>query len=294
MTLKSYNDYRNGKPCAIIYDLLEKEEKQICSPVYAVDQDGKYAYTLDFYRLERLRPGYGYCNEKDKYENIELPTGFCLNRIDLLKNECVGIVTYERLFMLETKDSMIGAHHKINHIMINPEGTRIMFIHRWKKNENSYSRLLACDTNGEKLSIVSDEDFVSHCTWLDNERILGFVQKDNIKGYYIMDSYSGKYSRIWEELKVDGHPSVHYLSGVAITDTYPDRSRMASIFQIDRRGNISKIVECFSPMKYFAEFRCDLHPRFSRNGKKICFDSTHEGKRAMYVVELFNENRDNR
>jgi len=34
------------------------------------------------------------------------------------------------------------------------------------------------------------------------------------------------------------------------------------------------------------KIRCDLHPRWSRDGKAVCIDSAHKGSRQMYVIEL--------
>ena len=34
------------------------------------------------------------------------------------------------------------------------------------------------------------------------------------------------------------------------------------------------------------DVRCDLHPRWNRKGNAITFDSTHEGFRGIYRVEL--------
>ena len=34
------------------------------------------------------------------------------------------------------------------------------------------------------------------------------------------------------------------------------------------------------------DMRCDLHPRWNQNGTKISFDSTHEGFRGVYLVDV--------
>ena len=60
-----YNDFRDGKYCSVIFNIKTNEEKVLSMPVYSVSQDGKWALTLDFSRLHRLRPGYGYSNLPD-------------------------------------------------------------------------------------------------------------------------------------------------------------------------------------------------------------------------------------
>jgi len=32
--------------------------------------------------------------------------------------------------------------------------------------------------------------------------------------------------------------------------------------------------------------RCDLHPRWSRDSKKVSIDSAHEGSRQIYVLDV--------
>jgi hypothetical protein len=34
------------------------------------------------------------------------------------------------------------------------------------------------------------------------------------------------------------------------------------------------------------ENRCDLHPRWSRDGTEVCIDSVHGEDRQMYIVDV--------
>lgn len=79
-----------------------------------------------------------------------------------------------------------------------------------------------------------------------------------------------------------------------VTDSYPDRARIASINIMD--GNELKqenttIAKVFAPFKYDNDTRCDLHPRWNHSGDKICFDSVFEGHRGLYIVNVKKKNK---
>jgi hypothetical protein len=42
----------------------------------------------------------------------------------------------------------------------------------------------------------------------------------------------------------------------------------------------------FAPRELYEEIRCDLHPRWSRDGTQVCIDSAHEGSRQMHVLDV--------
>ena len=72
---------------------------------------------------------------------------------------------------------MEGAEHKVNHLMISPNGKRFMVLHRWFKNGEKYTRLVTCNMDGTEMYNLSDDNFVSHCCWKNNEEILSYLNK---------------------------------------------------------------------------------------------------------------------
>jgi len=43
----------------------------------------------------------------------------------------------------------------------------------------------------------------------------------------------------------------------------------------------------YSPPEYKGEWRCDTHPRFSPDGRKVVIDSPHGGNgRQMYLIDI--------
>lgn len=293
-----FNDYRNNKYCSVILMLSINEneikvinEKVINMPVYSVSANGKFALTLDFSRLHRLRPGYGYSNEIDKTKNDKLPDKTCIWFVDLENNSIQPVLKYTDFANFEPREDMQDAEHKVNHIMLNPSGNRFMILHRWFKGNHKYSRLITCNIDGKGMFNLSDDNMVSHCCWKNDNEILAFEnKKKDGNGYYLMKDKTTKYQRLWKEIDYDGHPSYSPDRNMIVFDRYPDKKRIASIMISDKENLDAKkvkiIAKVFSPFKYDNDTRCDLHPRWNHAGDKICFDSVFEGHRGMYVVDV--------
>ena len=281
-----YNDFRDGKYCAIILDINNRTERIIDRPVYTVSADKKIALSLDFSRLHRLRPGYGYANVVDATKCSFCPDEPCIWKIDLLNGDSVPLLTYRDFYEFETRPEMHDAEHKVNHLMISPDGSRFMVLHRWLKNKVKYTRLVTCNIDGSGMYNLSDDDFVSHCCWKNNEEILSYLNKnDGGKGYYLLTDQSNEYKRLWSQLAMDGHPTYSYDGKYVVTDTYPDRRRVQSLYVMN--GSVVKrVARVFSPFKYGGDTRCDLHPRWNTDSTRICFDASFSGKRSICVVNV--------
>jgi hypothetical protein len=287
-----FNDFRRGKYCSVIKNIDTSEERVIGFPVYSVHIDSQMAISLDFSRLHRLRPGYGYSNIPDIIKNELCPKSTCIWKINLSTGRVTPILKYTDLLAFETKNSMYNAEHKVNHLMISPSGDRFMFLHRWFKGNLKFTRLVTCDMNGENMYNLSDDDFVSHCCWKNNKEILSYLNKKGSgKGYYLLTDQKEKYKKKWPELVFDGHPSYSPDGNNVITDTYPNRRRMQYLYMI-KDDKVEKLIEVFSPFKYKGNFRCDLHPRWSMDGKNIIIDSAFSGKRRIYKIDINIRGRD--
>lgn len=281
-----YNDYRDGKYCSIILNLRTKEERVIGMPVYAVSRDGKFALSLDFSRLHRLRKGYGYSNIVDSTSDEKCPDKPCIWYVDLRTGDSKPILKYTDFRDFETRSEMITAEHKVNHIMIDPSGKRFMVLHRWFNGTRKYTRLVTANIDGTDMYNLCDDNMVSHCYWKNDSEILAFAhKKGNGNGYYLLKDKTKEYKKLWPELITDGHPSYSPDGNMVVTDTYPDRKRLASIYLL-KNGKTECLARVFAPFKYDNDVRCDLHPRWNMSGDKICFDAAFEGKRGLYYIDV--------
>ncbi|MBD3921517.1 hypothetical protein H8B09_22305 [Paenibacillus sp. PR3] len=286
-----YNDYRNGKYCSVIYNLQErKEEKVLPMPVYDVSKDGAFALSLDFSRLHQMRPGYGYSNLPEITAGVKCPDKCCIWKMELATGKVTELLKYTDLAAFESRPEMEDADHKVNHLMISPNGKRFMVLHRWFQNGRKFTRLVTANCNGTDLFNLSDDVFASHCYWKNDNEILSFLRKEATGNhYYLMKDRTHEYKMLWPELNTDGHCSYSPDGNFIITDTYPNRERIASVYlctEAGVQGEAKRIARVFAPFRYDNDVRCDLHPRWNHAGDKICIDSVHEGKRGLYVIPL--------
>lgn len=293
-----YNDFRDGKYVSVILTLATMEEKVIFAPVYSVSADGKLALSLDFSRLYSLRPGYGYYNVPEKTKGVALPDTTAISKVDLENGEVTEVLKYTDFANFQPRPEMKeeGAVHKVNHIMLSPNGKRFMVLYRWFCGQRKYTRLVTCNVDGTDMYVLSDDDMVSHCFWKDDDHVIAFENKnDGGPGYYLMKDKTQEYIHCWPQFSNDGHPSYSPDGSLIVTDSYPDRARVASINLMDgdeTKKENTTIARVFAPFKYDNDTRCDLHPRWNHAGDKICFDSVFEGHRGLYVVDISDFSKD--
>lgn len=289
-----YNDLREGRYCSVILNVETKEERVLPMPVYTVSNDGRIALSLDFSRLHSLRLGYGYSALSEKTKGVALPDETCIWKMDIETGEVTSLLKYTDFAKFQPRPEMLekGSVHKVNHLMLSPNGKRFMVLYRWFCGQRKYTRLITCNVDGSDMYVLSDDDMVSHCYWKNDEEIIAFERKKEYgPGFYLMKDKTQEWTHIWPQLSNDGHPSYCPTdNSLVVFDTYPSRSRIQEVKlgrDNDTEGSsVKTIAKVFSPFKYDNDTRCDLHPRWSRDGKKVCFDSVFEGHRGLYVVEI--------
>lgn len=284
-----HNFFYNGSYKSKVVNIESHSERIIDFPIYAISKDGSFSISLNFRRLAKLRPDYGYFNLPfDDIEKIDPRDG--LYFIDLINNTRKLIISFDTLVKFQPRREMDGAWHKVNHIELSPDNKRFIFHHRWFDMQGrKWSRLISSNIDGSDLFILSDDTMVSHCCWRNNEEIVGWMRKKELGDhYYLLKDKTDYFEIIGKDiLKEDGHPSFSADGRYMITDTYPDKARMQHLFLFDMKTKLNyELGSFFSPLKYNGEIRCDLHPRFSPGRDEITFDSVFLGNRGLYRIEI--------
>jgi hypothetical protein len=297
-----WNDREGSKFVSRIMNVKTKKMRTLPKAIYALTPDGKWGIGTEFSRIQNLRPGYGYAGVTDPYEEVKAPKEIGLYKINLQTGESTLLFSLADLAAIpHNGESVVDNFHWFNHLLVNTDGSRFTFLHRWRaKREdrqimatsNFITRMVTADMNGKDLYLIDPSGFTSHFVWRDPTHIFAWTKPIGQNfGFYLIEDKTGKYTRIGaEKMPVNGHQTYlpNHNNEWVLNDTYPLEKREQTLYlyhiPTDKRVELGRF---YSPETYKGEWRCDLHPRFSPDGKKVVIDSTHEGKgRQMYLVDI--------
>lgn len=245
-----------------------------------------YLLGINYSRVSALQPEYGYNGLG--LEDLDEVRADGIWKTDIASGETRLLYSLERARELDANWSNARLD-LFNHVMISPDGSRFLVLHRWYENGVRCERLLLGASDGSELRILVDAGMVSHCAWADDQTVLGYMRAgDGHEGYWLVDVSSGE-ARLFGDGSLDkygdGHPSV--FADWFVTDTYPNKSAQQTLLMGNWKTGTWKVLgEFFHPLTLSGSNRCDLHPRWAPDGERIYFDSAHTGKRALYVMEL--------
>ncbi len=283
-----FNDYDKNEDRYVskIVDALEgKIVKTLSNPVY--DCHKNFALGLNFDRLMLLRPDYGYFNRKNKVSRSTLnDRKDGIYYIDLEKDRQELIISLHELKNFKSRPGFERAYHKVNHILLCPDGKRFIFLHRWLQRGIKTDRLILFDLESKDLILLA-EGMLSHFAWVDDELLIGYMAPEGSQAaYYTLDLSRQETLPVKVQMLDslgDGHPNI--FANQALMDTYPNKSRMKELFHYDTcNSRLHKIAEFYEGFRFGGETRCDLHPRWDQQGKWIFVDSVHSGLRKLYAL----------
>jgi hypothetical protein len=284
-----YNRTVGGTHGAVIQDVVTGAiVREIAAPIYSVHPSGHLAVSVNLARLQRLRPGYGYNDIPDASQGMRAPEDDGLWRIDLVSGERRLLFSLANAAGLAPQASMRDAEHYFNHLSWNASGSRVLVFHLWQAGNRRFGRAITLASDGSDVYLLTNESHVSHYCWLDERTLLlTSTHADTGTGFHVYRDREGRIAA-WprDPLPLDGHPSLSPKGNWLLCDTLPDlyRERTLFLYDIGRQRRVN-IANFYTPPDLQGERRCDLHPRWSRDGALICVDASHTGVRTMMTLD---------
>lgn len=259
-------------------------KQKLTMPVY--DYANKMILSLNYARLNLMRPDYGYRNLKNT-KNIP-PDKEGITAVNIKTGDTKLLYSIEQVSKIAHKKRSDMASHYFNHINFSPSGKQFVFLHRYILNGKRFDRLFLGDINGNTPLLLSDHNMVSHYAWRNETEIIAYMHRfDTGTKFYLLKTTNGEIKPLPDIINDtgDGHP--HIANDKMLYDTYPNKARLKSLFLYEFASEKKeKIGEFFESFKFYGETRCDLHPRISPDGKYAFVDSVHTGKRKLYCITL--------
>ena len=280
-------------------------ERTLDRPIYAVSPDSRFAVTTDFERIQNMRPGYGYAGVSDANAAVKAPTDSGIWRVDLDTGESRLLVSYADMAALPHEgQSLAEKWHYFNHLLVDPVGERMIFLHRWRDrparidgeevpNAGRFTtRLITCrcDDGGDRY-VLDPSGATSHFIWRDPETITAWSRYKGQAGFFQYRDRTREVLPVGAHvMRQNGHNTYVPNTGGEwiLNDTYPDRTtRLQTVYLYHVPSNRRVDLGHFhSPPRYTGEVRVDTHPRNSRDGRQVVIDSSATGRRQLHWLDI--------
>lgn len=276
---------------SFVLDMQTGEKALMPKAVAALSEDGRYGLTLNFARLHRTRPGYGYAGVADRYAGMACPETDGVGLLDLKTGEWELALSLPELYAAVGKPA--DRKHSdmwVNHLIFNTTGTRFGLLYRWRVGAGHLTECFTANADGTELVRTPWRGMTSHYDWRDEKTILAYARTpEGGNGFWLVtDGEEGAEPIMQEHFKSDGHCSYSNDRKWILNDTYPQGERSERglfIYNVaeDRPVNLGRY---YADPSVPGPCRSDLHPKWSRDDRFVAFDSIHEGHRGVYVMDV--------
>ena len=290
-----WNDRQGDRFVCHVLDVHSGKKRTLGYPIYTLSPDGRTAIGADFRRINHMRPGYGYAGIPDPNFDTLAPDDAGIYSVDLKTGEATLVISIEQVAAIPYPHGDISAaKHYFNHLLFNTDGSRFIFLHRWRFGDAGFhTRMMTASVDGSDIYGVDQYGYTSHFIWRDPEHILAWARHPSHEdAFYIYRDGTQEVEVIGKGvMKLNGHCTYLADTNWILNDTYPvprSEGRVQELYLYNvGSGQRRELGEFGAAAEYTGEWRCDLHPRSSPDGSLITIDSAHGGNgRQIHLMDI--------
>ena len=255
-----------------------------------LSHDGRYAICHNFSRLHENRPVVGLAGPPDPFADDPHPADDGVYLLDIETGESTLIVSTERVYEYHALDELRDRTLWLNVVSWSPDDSRFLFLAKWRPSpgKETANALFVVNRDGTDLKCLQPYGFVAHRTWRDDRVIMVTTSfADGGRGLYLIDVETQEHEMVGPGVMNGSKHCTFTQDGRWFAmDAGPDANRMQmlKLWNMEERREVV-LGRFHSPPWATGDVRCDLHPRWDRHDRRICFDSAHEGTSQVYVVD---------
>ncbi|UCC99439.1 MAG: hypothetical protein JSW66_06055 [Phycisphaerales bacterium] len=292
-----YNDRQGEDIASVVLNANSGRKRLLPRAVSAVSHNGKWALSLTYGRVGRLRKVVGYGGAQDPNPDDPAPENDGVFLMDLTSGESKLVVSiaqvYERLVGKHPR--LKGCHMWFNHTVFSKSDTRFFFLARANlpPDQKRQTGMFTANLDGSQLrEAIPFDKSVSHFDWRDDRQIIATCSLDGSGRKHVLFTDGQADYRVIGEgfLDFDGHCSFSPDRDWIATDRKRGDTRRQWLLIYNVRTGQRQVLYSGDMQKRLymsGDMRCDFHPRWSREGDKICFDAIEPGgTRQLHVAYL--------
>ncbi len=281
-----YNCSKGNRLISRIVNIDTGASKDLDWPIYGITPDKKKSITLDLERSYWCR-AYHYQSVVNPQKDGDIYEDDGIFEIDLENNTRKKLISIKDIINTDKRDSFDEQKHWVEHIMINPSGTRFCFLHRFSPRDSVLkytTRLFIANIDGTNLRCIPGWESVrwSHFGWCGDDSFAIYT--------YFPSKYDPTPSHTSFQIK--GYSPGNLIRALlrkAIA-LLPNRLSIwlgsphssYQFYRIDNDGSV-KFERLLDPKLS----QIDGHPSFTQNGSYMISD-TYGDKRSWQSLFVYN------
>jgi len=273
-----FNDVEGERFVSRIYDVNTGAlVKTIPFAIYGVTPDGKRSITLQFERCYWCR-AYHYESIQDSAWDGAIHPQDGVFSVDLETGNVERIISIDDVLEIERRTPIEGEKHWLEHIMLNPSGTRFAFYHRFGTLQNfkTVGFTANIDGSGCKVMPIEDASIPSHLGWKDDDSfsVFCYSRSKAVKTYQAAAAKKNK--SIMDAIIVFVRRTIKKIVPQRVIDTAL-RNTYYAFVSLNEGASVK-----MDPARMYK----DGHPSFIRSGQYMLTD-TYADKRLYRHLFLY-------
>jgi hypothetical protein len=174
-----YNIRKDNKFQSRIINLKNGSSRIIPHPIYEIHPDGETALSFCFERQYFCR-AYHYEGVINQKWNVPIHPEDGIIKVNLNSGKYELLLPTSKIASINPTSTSENNNHWLEHLLLNPSGTRLAFLHRFGKGDEFTTRLFTADLDGQNLYCLpgySTQSY-SHMAWRNNESYAIFSKEE--------------------------------------------------------------------------------------------------------------------